>query len=376
MQTIKIFNTENDEIESYTDLQRRIVTANLRLSRASLLSSLVVGSILTICPLIVIWYGGLQVVRGGLSIGSLFAFNMYLAYLFGPLRNLYDAAMSFQTSLASLERVQEIRSLPIQPAYKVTERGNLVQNRGRIEFREVSFSYSREHPRVLDGLEFVAEAGATTAIVGRSGEGKTTIFNLLLKLYEEYSGGIYLDNEDIRHIGLRNLRTAVKLVPQDVVLFNKTIRDNICYGCRDVVEEEVLRAAEVAKADEFIKELPEGYQTIVGDRGCSLSGGQRQRIALARALVGNPQVLLLDEATSFLDVETETAVQEGMEGASEGRTCIIIAHRLNTVLRADKICLLQGGRIVASGTHDEMYSHCSQYAKLVDKQFLRIPVFQ
>lgn len=371
--TIKLFNTENDEVGRYHDLQHQGVDANLRISRVSLLSSLIIGSILTVAPLSVIWYGGLQVIRGRMSIGLLFAFNMYLAYLFGPLRNLYDSTLSFQASLASLERVQEIRSLPVQTAYGIPVRNHSGGYRGQIRFERVSFSYDPEH-QLLTALDLLAEAGRTTAIVGKSGEGKTTLFNLLLKLHEGYSGSIFLDDQDLRTIDLKSLRRTIRLVPQDAVLFNRSVRDNICYGSSDVSDSDVHAAAEVARADDFIRELPEGYETVVGDRGVSLSGGQRQRIALARALLANPRVLLLDEATSFLDSDTEAEVQEGIGQASYGRTCIVIAHRLNTVLKADKICLLANGKIVASGTHGEMYSECRQYASLVDKQFLVAPI--
>ncbi len=366
---IKIFNREDSEAAAYVKLQKRAVSVNLRMVRINLLSSLIVGCILTMSPLVVIWYGGLQVARARMTIGSLFAFNMYLAYLFGPLRSLYDSVLSFQSSLASLERVHEIRSVAEQEAYEAKGYKDDSLAPGKVEFRGVSFSYDRGHEAVLQGLNFRADGGRTTAIVGRSGEGKTTIFNLLLKIYEEYEGTILVDGKDLKMIELESLRQAIKLVPQDPLLLNRTALENITYGRAGASEAEARTAATIARADEFIMKLPNGYQTVIGDRGITLSGGEKQRIALARALMGDPKVLLLDEATSFLDSDTESEVQEAMESAFRGRTCIVVAHRLNTVLKSDKICMLAEGRVLASGTHGELYSRCAPYASLVDKQF-------
>jgi subfamily B ATP-binding cassette protein MsbA len=367
---VKLFHTEEGEVDSYVDMQNRVVTVNLRAVRINLLSSLAIGSVATASPLIVIWYGGLQVVEGRMSIGSLFAFNMYLAYLFTPLRSLYESVVSFYSSLASFDRIHTIRSVPEQEAYAPAICDNRAITRGEVEFRNVTFSYNPEQDVVLHDLCFRAEAGVTTAVVGRSGAGKTTIFNLLLKLYEQYYGEIILDGMDLRTINLGILRRGLRLVPQEAFLLNRTVFENIAYGHCGATAAEVHKAAEIALADEFIRKLPNGYETVIGSRGATLSGGERQRLALARAMVSNPKVLLLDEATAFLDSDTEFQVQQAMENSVEGRTCIVVAHRLNTVLRAHKICLLEDGKVQAFGTHAELYSRCAPYRILVDKQFL------
>lgn len=367
---LKVFNTEDEEIDSYDEIQRRSASVNLQLTRIDILASLAIGGVVTASPLIVIWYGGLQVVHGDMSIGSLFAFNMYLAYLFGPLRSVFDSVMSFHSSLASLKRITEISAHPGETI--AMPKNGLPESIGvpTIELRSVSFSYKGSHGGILRDVSMRADAGSVTAIVGRSGEGKTTILHLLMRLYDQYDGEISFDGREIRTIDLKTLRRTIRIVPTEPVLLNRTVFENIAYGVGKISPEDVYRACRAAMADEFIKKLPQGYLTVVGNRAVMLSAGEKQRLALARALVSNPRILLLDEATAFLDSTTEYEVQKAMESSMRGRTCIVVAHRLNTVRNANMICVLKDGVISDSGTHVRLYHQSAEYRDLVDRQFV------
>lgn len=378
--TIRIFNKEKSEINGLLKNLWQYLKINLKMVRLRLTSNLTMGCIATLAPLCVIWYGGFQVINGQLTIGSLFAFNMYLAFLFNPIRNIYATVQTFAASMASLERIyktfdtplSEIANTPsgVLPKKKNDDAANeLVE--GAIEFRDVSFSYQDDVP-VLKEISFKVEPNQTIALVGPSGAGKSTIFSLLMRLYERYSGRILIDGENILEKESGVVRQSIRIAPQEPYLFNRSILDNIAFGGTDASREDVIRAAEIAKAHDFITKIPNGYDSIIGQRGVTLSGGEKQRISLARALVGNPRILLLDEATAFLDTNTESLVQMAIDSAVESRTCMIIAHRLTTVLKADKIIVLNNGGIEDSGTHEELYSKCELYRELCDKQFKKI----
>lgn len=367
---IKVFAREAGELRLLMKSLIKFVRSNLQITRLSLLSNLVMGCIATLAPLSVIWYGGYLVVHDQLSIGKLFAFNMYLAHLFNPLRNIYGIVQSIQASLASLDRIFELFDLPGEesspsPLRRIVKQEELS---GLIEFEDVTFAY-RPDQEVLKGISFRVDPHTTVALVGPSGAGKTTIFNLILRLYNTYRGRILIDGIDTRNIDLKTLRTLIRMVPQEPFLFNRSLKDNVRFGSPGASDEEIIRSCTQAHVDQFIKHLPDGYESHIGRQGALLSGGEKQRISIARALVSNPKILLLDEATSFLDSNTEKLVQEAIRDSMKGRTCLVIAHRLSTVLNADKIIVLDQGKIVDQGTHTELYSRCSLYAELCDQQF-------
>jgi ABC-type multidrug transport system fused ATPase/permease subunit len=366
---IKVFVRELGEVRLLVKSLHEFVRSNVALTRLSLICNVTIGCIATAAPLSVIWYGGYEVIHGGLSIGALFAFNMYLSVLFTPLRSMFGISQSIQASLASLQRVYELFDTPSEK--HVLNRGlDLVARVGeaRLDFQNVSFAYRDGH-HVLENVSFQAKPCTTVALVGPSGAGKTTIFNLILGLYEASAGRILMNGIDLKEIPLRDLRTVVRIVPQESMLFNRSILDNIRFGLPAASMAEILLRSEQAHVEEFARRLPDQYDSIVGQRGAMLSGGEKQRIAVARALVSDPRILLLDEPTAFLDANTEALVQDAVREAMRGRTCLVIAHRLSTVIQADQIIVMDAGRILEIGTHDELYSKCELYASLCDKQF-------
>jgi ABC-type bacteriocin/lantibiotic exporter with double-glycine peptidase domain len=367
---IKAFACEASEIRQFVRRSIAFVRSNLQITRVGLLSNLVMGTIATMAPLIVIWYGGYQVIKGEMSVGMLFAFNMYLVYLFNPLRSLYGTVQSVQASMASLERIAHLEALQAEGANSASLSAwhRPAVCRGHIRVEHVSFSYRAGQP-VLSDVSFEVEPESTVALVGPSGVGKTTIFHLLLRLYEPQGGRTFLDGRDCAQLDLQQLRTRLRLVPQESFLFNRSLEDNVRFGAPGASDQAVRRACELAHLGDVIARLPAGYATCIGQRGSLLSAGERQRVALARALASNPRVLLLDEATSALDASTESLVQEALRSSARGRTCLVIAHRLATVLDADRIIVLNEGQVLDQGTHDELYGRCGLYAEVCDKQF-------
>ncbi len=358
--TIKSFTTEDYEIarlrndsEAYRQSNRHAIA--LSAAFVPLIRMIILAGFTAL-----LLYGGLAAVRGDISVGTYSTLVFLIQRLLWPLTRLGETFDQYQRAMASTTRVMNLLDTPI-----AIHTGNisLPQVQGELEFENVSFAYNGRNP-VIENLSLHIPAGKTIAIVGSTGSGKSTLVKLLLRLYEVQSGTISLDGVDIRELDFKNLRSHIGLVSQDVFLFHGTVAENIAYGTITATEKEIIAAAKIAEAHEFIKELPQGYQTVVGERGQKLSGGQRQRIAIARAVLKNPPILILDEATSAVDNETEAAIQKSLEKITVNRTTIAIAHRLSTVRNADRIYVMEYGKLVEQGTHEQLLAQQKIYASL------------
>ena len=359
---VRSFNRGAYEEKRFRKINKLSFTAAVRAIRQQSQMTPFVEFLAAIAVCAIIWYGGVSVIDGVMSTGELIAFLIYAINLANPTRRVAESVGNIQKSLAAADRVFSI--LDEQPEIQNKEDAKDIEVKaGRVEARHVSFSYEAGNP-VLTDLNFVAEPGQTIALVGPSGSGKTTIANLLPRFYDVTGGGFYIDGIDIRESTISSLREHIGLVPQDTLLFNTTIKENILYGRLDATDEEVWEAVKAANAEKFIRGLPNGIETKVGDRGLVLSGGQRQRIAIARAILKDPAILILDEATSALDTESEKIVQDALEKLMVGRTSFVIAHRLSTVKNADQIFVLNNGHIEESGTHNELMREGGLYYEL------------
>jgi ATP-binding cassette, subfamily B, bacterial len=319
----------------------------------------------SIMPALVYWFAGYSIAQGGaaISIGTVVAFTTLQTRLFFPLQSLLSVGIDIQTSLALFHRIFEYLDLPVD----ITERGDAIELRdvrGELRFEGVSFGYDPDGPPTLQDVDIVVPAGSTTAIVGETGSGKTTMGYLVARLYDATAGRITVDGVDLRDLSFASLARTVGLVSQETYLFHASVAENLRFAKPQATDEELVEAARAAQIHDLIASLPEGYDTIVGERGYRFSGGEKQRIAIARTVLRNPPVLVLDEATSALDNETERAVQEALDRLAEGRTTLAIAHRLSTIRNADEIVVLDGGRIAERGTHTELLVRGGRYATL------------
>ncbi len=372
MPTVQAFTHEGIESGRFTQsvdgaFQTAIRRIRARATLTMLAIVLVFGAIV-----FVLWLGAHAVLAGTMTGGDLGQFILYASIVAGSVGALSEVMGEAQRAAGATERLLELLAArsDIQDPAQPKQLPQRLENGARVAIENVSFSYpSRLETAALAHLSLDIRAGETVALVGPSGAGKTTLFQLLLRFYDPQSGSIRLDGVDIRDLSLHTLRGAIGIVPQDTVIFSTSALENIRYGRPDASDEEVIQVAKMAAAHEFIERLPQGYGSHLGERGVRLSGGQRQRIAIARALLKNPPLLLLDEATSALDAESERLVQRALEAAMVGRTTLIIAHRLATVQRADRIIVLDEGRVVESGTHAELVAHGGVYAKLAALQF-------
>lgn len=364
---VKSFVREDYEINLFEQENHRNFRANMKNAQLSALLTPLIEFVAALGITLILWYGGHQVIDGYMTAGSLVAFLLYAVNMSNPIKRLTRVYAEVQRAMAAAQRVFSI--LDKVPDIIDKSDAIVLENvKGNVEFQDVVFEYNENEP-VLNGLSFAAEAGKVVAFVGPSGAGKTTIGSLLPRFYDVTSGKILIDDIDIRDIKNASLREHIGVVPQETILFNGSVYDNILYGRLDATKEEVIEAARFANADSFIKNLPNGYDTLLGDRGLNLSGGQRQRISIARALLKNPQILVLDEATSALDTESEKAVQDALDRLLVGRTSFVIAHRLSTIQHADVILVLDKGKIVEQGNHESLLKQNGLYAKLYQAQF-------
>ena len=364
---VRVFAQEDREVtkfdRSLTELfdrqMRAISTWALYFPTMTLLSHLGLA--------IILWYGGRQVLNGSISVGTLVAFNLYLTMLAMPVQSLGFIVNAMMRAIASGDRIFEV----IDTKPTITDRPNPIElstARGEVEFRNVSFAFPGTNETVLHDINLVAKPNQVIAIIGSTGAGKSTITSLIPRFYDVSEGQVLVDGVDVRDYSLLSLRRNVSLVMQETFLFSSSIRDNIAYGRPDATDEEVIAAARIARAHEFISEMPNGYMSVLGERGLSLSGGQKQRLAIARALCSDPRILILDDATSSVDTETEFEIQMALKNSVAGRTTFVIAQRLSAVKEADEILVVDEGRIAERGQHDDLIRRGGLYARIYDLQ--------
>jgi ABC-type multidrug transport system fused ATPase/permease subunit len=366
---VKAFTNELREIRRYAKSMNQVVTIALKtaLFRGGFISFIIFALFGTIVA--VIWYGATLVSKDMISVGDLLSFVLYTTFIGGSIAGLGDVYSQLQRSVGASERIMDILREK-EETHSGDQKGKKIQLQERISYNQVTFSYpTRDEQKVLKGINLEIRKGEKIALVGPSGAGKSTIIQLLLRYYVPDSGNISIDQSNIQDIDLEYYRSRIAIVPQEVILFGGTIRENILYGKPEAEDQEVEAAAQKANALDFIRDFPEGMETMVGERGVKLSGGQRQRIAIARAILRDPDILILDEATSSLDSNSEYQVKEALDHLMQNRTTIIIAHRLATIKKVDKIYVIQDGEIVESGVHQALLSKMNGvYANLVKMQ--------
>ncbi|MDW0110827.1 ABC transporter ATP-binding protein [Sporosarcina aquimarina] len=364
---IKSFSLEDKEQKRFDETNGEFLDKAIEHTRWNAKAFAVVNTITDVAPLLVITYAGYHVIHGNLSVGTMVAFIAYIDRLYNPLRRLVNASTSLTQSFASMDRVFELMEEP----YEVTDKNDaqaLPRIQGEIQFDHVNFAYEKEGFPILKDMNFTVNPGETVALVGMSGGGKSTIVSLIPRFYDVTGGAIKIDGHDLRGIQTKTLRDQIGMVLQDSILFSDSVRSNILMGKPDATDEEVIAAAQAANAHDFIMELPEGYDTTVGERGVKLSGGQKQRLSIARVFLKNPPMLILDEATSALDLESEALIQDSLNRLAHDRTTVIVAHRLSTITHADKILVIDHGELKEQGTHAELMQKQGTYYDLFQVQ--------
>lgn len=367
LSVVQAFVRERSERRRFFALHRRYYAGVMRQVRLRY-ALLAAGEFLTqLGPVIVLSYGAYRVISGYITPGELLVFYGFLGYLYTPTQRLGDATAALQQQLAAMDRVFQV--LDIEPEIRDAPAARPLRCTGaRLAFEDVWFEYLPGRP-VLQGITLAIEPGQSVAIVGRSGAGKTTLVTLVPRFYDVTRGAIRIDGQDLREVTLASLRGAAGMVMQDAILFDASVRDNIAYGRHGATGAEILEAARMAHVDEFAGGLPRGYDTVIGERGVTLSGGQKQRLSIARAFLRNPRILILDEATSSLDSHAEAIIQDALERLMRGRTTLVIAHRLSTVIGCDRVVVLDEGRIVQEGAHHELIRAPGAYRDLCEEQF-------
>lgn len=366
---VKSFAIEDNEAKNFDKKNTNFLTRALKHTRWNAYSFAAINTVTDIGPIIVIGVGAYLAISGSITVGTLAAFVGYLELLFGPLRRLVASFTTLTQSFASMDRVFQL----IDEDYDI-KNGVGAQpieiKQGRIDIDHVSFQYNDNEAPILKDINLSIEKGETVAFVGMSGGGKSTLINLIPRFYDVTSGQILIDGHNIKDFLTGSLRNQIGLVQQDNILFSDTVKENILLGRPTATDEEVVEAAKMANAHDFIMNLPQGYDTEVGERGVKLSGGQKQRLSIARIFLNNPPILILDEATSALDLESESIIQEALDVLSKDRTTLIVAHRLSTITHADKIVVIENGHIVETGTHRELIAKQGAYEHLYSIQNL------
>ncbi len=365
---VRTFARQDYEIEKFTGQVRGLLKLNLGLARLWASYFPFMDFMSTLGMILVLGFGGWQIMKGQLTLGEFVAFNMYLMMLMMPVRMLGFIINTSQEAIASGQRIFEI----LDTKSEVEESANaepLPPIKGRITFENVSFGYETGEGLVLKNFSLDVQPGETVALLGATGSGKSTVINLVPRFYDPTSGSITIDGTDIRDVTLESLRKQISIVLQETYLFSSSIKDNISYGKTDATTAQITASAKAANIHDFISSLPKGYDTHVGERGVTLSGGEKQRVAIARALLMDPRILILDDSTSSVDTETEHLIQNALETLMRGRTTFVIAQRLSTVKRADKIVVLEEGEIVEQGTHEELLEKGGIYAQIYEMQF-------
>lgn len=369
MSVIKSFTLEQHEQGIFKKANGNFLEKALDQTRWNAKTFMVVNTVTGMAPVAVIGYAGYQVIHGSLTLGVLAAFIGYIDSLYNPLRRLVNSSTTLTQSVASMDRMFEL----MDEKYDITNRENakeLQQVAGKVTFDDVVFRYNDDGRNVLNHLNFTIEPGQTAAFVGMSGGGKSTIISLIPRFYDVTGGSIKIDGQDIRDLTIESLRRNIGIVQQDNVLFSDSIKENILMGNPQATDEEVYAAAKAANAHDFIMSFPDGYDTLVGERGVKLSGGQKQRVAIARVFLKNPPILILDEATSALDLESEALIQESLDRLAHNRTTLIVAHRLSTITHADQIMLIDHGEVKEHGTHQQLMQAGGAYHDLFQVQVL------
>jgi ATP-binding cassette, subfamily B, multidrug efflux pump len=371
MRVIRAFAREGYETARYESVNDELLEKNLATVRVFSNNFPFVFLFANLGTLAIIWFGGWQVIGGRLSVGDLVAFNTLLGFMLFPILTIGFLSASISRAGASSQRVFDVLDAPLDVS-DAADASILLPISCRVDFDDVSFRYPGSTRDILDGVSFTARPGQTVAILGTTGSGKSTLVNLIPRFYDVTRGAVRLDGNDVRDVTLSSLRSQIGIVLQETRLFSGTVRDNVAFGKLDATDEEVVAAAEAAQADEFIRGLSDGYDTVIGERGIGLSGGQRQRIAIARALLIDPRLLILDDSTSAVDAETEAAIQETLDRLmrEKHRTVFVIAQRVSTVRDADLILVLDEGSIAASGTHEELLQESELYNEILGSQLL------